>query len=114
MTDDKFACAVVRWLHEHQTDDEKENDKTTWKNGEGWDAIDARRFGPLARKIINNGSVSAEELAPVRRLNKRGQPLLVKYWRQIWPALEFHEDRPPRRPPQKEEHLHEDRKEEVA
>jgi hypothetical protein len=103
LEDDDFVCRSVQFLFDSQTVDEKRDQRTRHANGSGFNVVDAKRFTRVVEDAIERGYLTPDEMAMFRSLDKRGRPVLAKYWRQLAPLLEeLGTIEPPRRPPQPE------------
>jgi hypothetical protein len=103
--DEQFAYSALLTLYALQTPLEQEKDRTIEPNLEGFNRPDAPPLGPLARKLLEQGCLSPEELEFVRRR-------LMKYQGQISEALT--PTAIPRRPPTREEYFYTNRKGRIA
>jgi hypothetical protein len=80
--DDCFACDVLLRLHNFQTFYEQENRITVIKNFVGFSASDARTFSAIAERI-QDGYITDDDLAVLRKRGEDGISRLGKYRRQI-------------------------------
>lgn len=70
-------------LFKRQTDAEKVSNQTKLTNGRGFTQADAFTGTVTAKSYLKNGTLADWQVAKWMKLNRKGEPRILKYWAQL-------------------------------
>jgi len=81
--DDAFACWSLWVMYDSHPDYERRTEQAYYRDGVGYGKFDAKVLLPIGESLALGRRPTSADLANARKVDRRGNVRLAKYWRQI-------------------------------